>query len=89
MTKEVLMMVMAGCPHCRRAFEMMETLRAANSAYQGVTVKVVDETQEPAFAETLDYYYVPTFFVDGVKVHEGRPTLEAVEAMFQAALATV
>ena len=86
MTKEVLMMVMAGCPHCRRAFEMMETLRAANPAYQGVTVKVVDETVESAFAATLDYYYVPTFFVDGKKLHEGQPSVAAVEAVFQAAL---
>ena len=55
MAKEVLMMVMAGCPHCRRAFDMMAALREANPAYRDVPVKVVDETVESAFAATLDY----------------------------------
>ena len=86
MAKEVLMMVMAGCPHCRRAFDLMAALREANPAYRDVPVKVVDETVETAFAATLDYYYVPTFFVDGKKLHEGQPSVAAVEAVFQAAL---
>ena len=87
MAKEILMMVMAGCPHCRNAFEMMDTLRQEHPEYAAVKVKIVDETIEKDFAASLDYYYVPTFFVEGEKLHEGRPTLEAVEAVFKAALA--
>lgn len=86
MTKEVLMMVMAGCPHCVRACEMIAELCAAYPEYAKIPVKIVDETVERTFAESLDYYYVPTLFVDGEKLHEGRPTLEAIEEVFKVAL---
>lgn len=86
MAKEVLMMVMAGCPHCQRARQMMDELFVAHPEYKQVPLKCVDETVEKEFAESLDYYYVPTFFVAGQKLHEGRPTLEAIERVFQAAL---
>ena len=43
---------------------------------------MVDEKKHPEIAEKYDYYYVPTFFVGGEKVHEGVPTKEAVEAVF-------
>ena len=79
MAKEVLMMVMAGCPHCRNAFEMMDTLRQEHPEYAAVKVKIVDETIEKDFAASLDYYYVPTFYVDGQKVHEGGIYYEEVE----------
>ena len=32
---------------------------------------MIEESEQPALADTFDYYYVPTFYVDGVKVHEG------------------
>lgn len=86
MMQEILMMVMTGCPHCQRAFEMMEALREQYPEFQSIPVKVVNETLEPDFAATLDYYYVPTFFVAGVKLHEGKPTKDAVEAVFRYAL---
>ena len=31
---------------------------------------MIEETQHPDIADQYDYYYVPTFYVDGVKVHE-------------------
>ena len=86
--QEVLMMVMAGCPHCRRAKEMMEALFERNPIFRTVPLRVVDETLEPDFAATLDYYYVPTFYVGPNKRHEGVPTEEAIEAVFAEALAT-
>lgn len=84
--KDVLMMVMAGCPHCRRAREIMVDLCERHPEYRAVKVREVDENAEAAFAATLDYYYVPTFFVDGQKLHEGAPTEAAIEAVYRAAL---
>ncbi len=84
--KDVLMMVMAGCPHCRRAHEMMEALCARHPEFRRVAVRVVDETADPDFAATLDYHYVPTFFVGGEKLHEGVPTEAALEAVYRKAL---
>ncbi|MCI6590877.1 MAG: thioredoxin family protein [Lentisphaeraceae bacterium] len=84
--KPILMMVMAGCPHCRHARELMDQLFKEHPIYADIPLRIVDETEEPAFAETLDYYYVPTFFVGDQKMHEGVPTREAIEAVFLAAL---
>lgn len=84
--KEILMMMMAGCPHCRRARAWMEELCEEHPEFREVPVRMVDETLEPDFAQTLDYYYVPTYFVEGRKLHEGVPTKEAIEAVYRAAL---
>ncbi len=82
----VLMMIQAGCPFCKQALAIMEELKAENPAYAGVPIQVVDELREPAFADSLDYYYVPTYFVDGEKKLEGVPTKETVRAVYEAAL---
>lgn len=86
MAKPVRMMVLAHCPHCRRAFQIMEELRATHPEYAEVSVEVIDEGEQVELANSLDYYYVPTFFVDGVKIHEGVPSEEAVERVFLEAL---
>ena len=76
--KEILMMVLEDCPYCRQADAMIAQLREENEKYRGITVKRVDEEADPGLAETLDYYYVPCFFVEGKK---------QVQAVLDAALA--
>ena len=46
---------------------------------------MVDEAAEPAYADNFDYYSVPCYYVDGVKVHEGHAERADVEAVFRAA----
>lgn len=84
--KDVLMMVMAGCPHCRRANEMLDRLMEAHEEYRNVQIRKVDENVDTALADSLDYYYVPCFFVDGKKVMEGVPTMEKVETVLKEAI---
>ena len=85
--KDVLMMILPDCPYCRQAKAMMDALRREDARYAAVRVRVVDEQKDTALAESLDYYYVPTYFVDGLKLHEGIPSMEAVRRVFDAALA--
>ncbi len=87
MAKHVKMMVLDTCPHCKHAFEMMDKLRKQHPEYNEVEIEVIDENWESEKTEGYDYWYVPTFFVDDVKVHEGVPTLAAVETVFREALA--
>lgn len=84
--KDVLMMMMAGCPHCRRADQMIEELMEEHEEYRSVTIRRVDENVDKKLADSLDYYYVPTFYVDGIKRMEGVPTKETVEAILKEAL---
>ena len=76
--KKVLMMIQESCPYCRQALRMMDELKAERPEFQAVEVKIVDENREKAFADSLDYWYVPTYFVDGVKVHEGANSLHSL-----------
>lgn len=86
MAKHVKMMVLDGCPHCKRAFAMMEELKQKHPEYASVSIEVIEENREQEKTEGYDYWYVPTFFVEDVKIHEGVPSMEKVEAVFQAAL---
>lgn len=73
------------CPHCKNADAMIEKLQAENPQYRNVEFAKVDEKLSPLYAEKFDYFYVPSFFLDGVKLHEGVPTLEKIEAVLKAA----
>ena len=85
--KKVQMFMFAGCPHCAKALSMIEKLKESNSAYETVVIDVIDEKLNPSEADKYDYYYVPSFFIDGEKIHEGVPTEEAVEKVLKTALA--
>lgn len=83
--KKITMFVMRGCPHCRRAFALLDELKAENETYRKLDIDVVDESAQPDLAAQYDYYYVPTFYVDGEKLHEGVPSREKVETVLRAA----
>ncbi|MCE5202438.1 MAG: glutaredoxin [Synergistaceae bacterium] len=83
--KEVTMFMFEGCPHCRKAKEMMDALFAEKPEYAEVPLTVIDEKRQPEVADKYDYFYVPTFFVGEEKIHEGIPTKEAIEHVFKKA----
>lgn len=56
-----------------------------------VKVEMIDEKLEPEKVEAFikagnSYYYVPTFYVDGVKAHEGAASKDIVEKVLRSAL---
>lgn len=83
--KELKLFVMAGCPHCKRAEEMITNLCTSHPEYKKVPIVKIDETKEPELAAKYDYYLVPTFFVGEEKIAEGVPTEEGVEKAFKTA----
>ena len=84
--KEVILFKLANCPHCKLALRLQEELMDEHPQWREVPLKIVDEAQEAALANSYDYYYVPTYYVDGVKVHEGHAEREDVEKVFRAAV---
>lgn len=84
--KKVLLMIQETCPYCKKAMKLMDELKEENAGFEAVEVKIVDENKDPLFAQSLDYWYVPTFFVDGKKLHEGVPTKEAIKKVYETAL---
>lgn len=83
--KPILMFTIESCPHCKRAILWMEELKKENPRYADLEITIIDETIHPSIAKEYDYYYVPTYFVDRVKVHEGVANKECIRVIFQTA----
>ena len=84
--KKVTMFYLKNCPHCKNAQKMMDELTNKNFEYKNIEIEMIDENKNAKIANTYDYYYVPTYYVDGQKIHEGVPTLEKVENVFKKAM---
>ena len=83
--KPVKLFYLKNCPFCRKALRYIDEVKAAHPELAAVDIELIEESEQPAVADGYDYYYVPTFYVDGVKVHEGHAERADVEAVFRAA----
>ena len=84
--KELLYFYLPNCPHCKLAARCIQQLQQENPAYGAIPIRPVDESRERELAESYDYWYVPAFFLDGQKLHEGHAELADVRAVLDAAL---
>jgi len=84
--KKILMFYLENCPHCKNAQKMMDDLMDKNPEYKSLEIEKIEESKNAKLANTYDYYLVPTYYVDGQKIHEGVPTLKKVEDVFKKAV---
>ena len=84
--KRVKLFYLKNCPFCKKALRYIEELKAEHAELAAVEIEMIEESEEPGVADTFDYYYVPTFYVDGVKVHEGGIYPDEVEKVLRSAL---
>lgn len=85
---QVEMFIQQQCPHCIKARQYLDELEKEHPEYKDVQIETIDEIADPARADQYDYWYVPTFYVDGKKVHEGIITKDQLEAVLKTALAS-
>lgn len=71
------------CPYCRQVFAWIEELKKEQPSLAAVEIETIDERLHPDYPAPGPYYYVPTFFVNGEKVHEGAATKETVEKILR------
>jgi glutaredoxin len=84
--KKVMMFHFRGCPYCAAAERWIAELQSAYPELAAVEIQRIDEHVQRALAYRYDYWYVPTFYVDGVKAHEGACSREIVERVLKSAL---
>lgn len=82
----VKLFYLKNCPFCKKAIRYVDELKAAHAELAPVEIEMIEESEQPDVADRYDYYYVPTFYVGGVKVHEGGIYPEEVEAVLRKAL---
>lgn len=74
------------CPHCKRASKMIEVLKEKNPQYVNVEIEKIEEEENVELANQFDYELVPTFYIEKEKLHEGVPSLEAIETVLKKAI---
>ncbi len=86
MQKKLQLFHFEGCPYCKATRRWIESVKREHPELASVDIEMIDEKLHPEIAEQYDYYYVPTFFLDGRKVHEGPCKKEIVERVLRDAL---
>ncbi len=79
--KTIRLFYLKNCPFCRRALQYIDELRTERPELSDLRIEMIEELEQAALADRFDYYYVPTFYVDGRKVHEGgiyKPEVERI-----------
>ncbi len=84
--KPVKLFYLRNCPFCRKAMQYIDEARQRCPELRDIEIEMIEESEHPEIADRYDYYYVPTFYVDGVKVHEGGIYPDEVEAVLRKAL---
>lgn len=84
--KKIMIFYQEKCPFCKRAFQFIEELKSENPQYDNIEIESIEETLQSDFANSYDYYYVPTFYIENVKMHEGGIYKEEVKKILEAAL---
>jgi glutaredoxin len=83
--KPVKLFYLKNCPFCKKALSYIDKLKK-QEAYKDIQIEMIEESEQPGIADRYDYYYVPTFYIDGEKVHEGGIWEEEVEDVLKKAL---
>lgn len=84
--KSVRLFYLENCPFCKRALQAIDDAKTTHPELAAVVVECIEESMQPDVADRYDYYYVPTFYVDDKKVHEGGIAPDEVEAVLRMAM---
>ena len=70
------------CPYCKQAFNFLEELKPE---FPNIELTLIEENEQADLANSYDYYYVPTFYLDEKKVHEGVVTKDIIRTILEQA----
>ena len=83
--KPVKLFYLKHCPFCKKAFSYIENLKL-QAVYKPVEIELIEESEQAELADQYDYYYVPSFYINDEKIHEGGVFEHEVEEIFKKAL---
>lgn len=83
--KPIRLFYLRNCPFCKRALSYIDELKKQD-VYKNIEIEMIEESEQPEISDQYDYYYVPTFYVNGEKVHEGGITKDETEDILKKAL---
>ena len=71
--REIEIFYLTGCPYCESAKRAVAELLREEPAYGQLTLRWIEENEEPELANCRDYYRVPSLFYEGDKLYECSP----------------
>ena len=83
---KVVMFMLPNCPYCKKADKYIEELCCENPRYREIEIARIDEKANALHATKYDYFYVPSFYINEVKIHEGAASKEDVKMVLDKAL---
>ncbi|HHU53904.1 MAG TPA: thioredoxin family protein [Clostridiaceae bacterium] len=83
--KNIKMFMFDSCPYCQSALRYLAELQNQDK-YKDLKVEIINERKQPEIADQYDYYYVPTFYVDEEKIHEGSAEMADVKRVLDLAM---
>ena len=83
--KRITLFYLENCPFCKKAMAAIDELKKQDR-YKDIEIEMIEESKQPEVADKYDYYYVPTLYIDGRKVHEGGIFPDEVKAVLEQAL---
>ena len=83
--KRITLFYLENCLFCKKARAAIDELKKQDR-YKDIEIEMIEESKQPEVADKYDYYYVPTFYIDGRKVHEGGIFPDEVKAVLEQAL---
>lgn len=83
--KKILYFKLPLCMYCNETNRWINEVMYEHPEYSDIEIEVIDESRNRKLAREYDYYFVPTFFVDNEKIHEGAASKEIVEQVFKKA----
>ncbi|MBR5795114.1 MAG: thioredoxin family protein [Erysipelotrichaceae bacterium] len=61
------------CPYCKKAQKYLDIHRPD---FPNIMIQMIEESEQAELANQYDYYYVPSYFYNEEKLHEGAITEE-------------
>lgn len=83
--KKIIYFYLKSCPYCIKAGRLLDELMTQDR-YSRIETERVEESEDPQYADSFDYYYVPCFYVGDKKAHEGAAGKEDIERVLEMAL---
>lgn len=71
--KELEIFHLTSCPYCAMARKAVAALQAEKPEFAALPIRWIEERENPALADSRDYYYVPAVFCGGEKLYECSP----------------
>ena len=76
--KKIQLFYLEYCPHCKKTRADLNVL-LKEERFKELEIEMIEESVQKELADQYDYYYVPCFYVDGIKVKEGALSRKDVE----------